>query len=88
MDDFTFSFCDLSSSASLTHWRVEYIGKIIYFCVLTLPFGNLTWSFGRLQERIPLKCVPHVLHKIDTRIREKPRNNDLGKINKAIVELI
>ena len=88
MDDFTFSFCDLSSSASLTHWRIEYIGKKIYFCVLTLPFGNLTWSFGRLQERIPLKCVPHVLHKIDTRIREKPRNNDLGKINKAIVELI
>ena len=27
MDDFTFSFCDLSSSDSLTHWRIEYIGK-------------------------------------------------------------
>ena len=37
---------------------------------------------------MPLKCVPHVLHKIDPRIREKPRNNDLGKINKAIVKLM
>ena len=37
---------------------------------------------------MPLKCAPQVLHKIDLRIKEKPRNNDLGKINKAIVELM
>lgn len=88
MDDFTFGFCDLPSSNSLKHWRIEYRGQKIYCCVLTLPFGYLDLSLGRLQVRIPLKCVPHVLHKIDKRIKEKPTNNDLGKINKAIVEVM
>ena len=31
-------------------------------CRLNLKFGNFTLSFGRLRQRIVLKCVPHVQH--------------------------
>ena len=31
-------------------------------CRLNLKFGNFTLLFGRLRQRIVLKCVPHVQH--------------------------
>ena len=31
-------------------------------CRDKLKFGNFTLSFGRLRQRIVLKCVPHVQH--------------------------
>ena len=36
---------------------------IVYWrCCKNLKFGNFTLSFGRLRQRIALKCVPHVQH--------------------------
>ena len=29
---------------------------------LNLKFGHFTFSFGRLRQRVLLKCVPHVQH--------------------------
>ena len=31
-------------------------------CRCNIKFGNFTLSFGRLRQRILLKCVPHVQH--------------------------
>ena len=31
-------------------------------CRLNLKFGNFTLLFGRLRQRMPIKCVPHVWH--------------------------
>ena len=31
-------------------------------CHSNIKFGNFTSSFGRLRQRILLKCVPHVQH--------------------------
>ena len=34
----------------------------VHVVVKRLNFGNFTWSFGRLLQRIVLKCVQHVQH--------------------------
>ena len=53
----------------VVHVQTRVIVKtIIDYHQLSLPFergfkfGNFTWSFGRLRQRIVLKCVPHVQH--------------------------
>ena len=38
--------------------RVDGAGVVVE----NVKFGNSTLSFGRLRERIVLKCVPHVQH--------------------------
>ena len=35
---------------------------VVSTCFKNLKFGNFTWSFGRLCQRIVLKCVLHVQH--------------------------
>ena len=34
----------------------------VHVVVKRLNFGNFTWSFGRLRQRIVLKCVQNVQH--------------------------
>ena len=34
----------------------------VHVVVENVKFGNFTFSFGRLRQRIVLKCVPHVQH--------------------------
>ena len=42
--------------------RIKDLLLCVHVAVKTLTFGNFTSSFGRLRQRMVLKCVPHMQH--------------------------